>query len=73
MPSLSPVLSHSPAQSARGASPSTTSERKMQSPSTLLAFNADWLAQASERIEKTIELINIKRTKEALQILLDIN
>ena len=45
----------------------------MQSPSTLLAFNADWLAQASERIEKTIELINIKRTKEALQILLDIN
>jgi len=39
----------------------------------VLAQNSNWLAQASERIEKTIELINIKKIKEALQILLEIN
>ena len=31
------------------------------------------MATASERIEKTIELINIKKIKEALQILLELD
>ena len=38
----------------------------MQSQSSVLAQNSNWLAQTSERIEKTIELINIKKIKEAL-------
>lgn len=39
----------------------------------MLAQNSGWLTQASERIEKTIELINMKKIKDALQILLEIN
>lgn len=74
MTSLSPVLSHSPAQSAR-ASPlgSNTKIISTTAQSQVLGQNQSWLAQASERIEKTIELINIKKIKEALQILLEIN
>ena len=72
MPSLSPVLAQSPAQSA-GASPQPTSAKVLASHSSVLAQNANWLAQAGERIEKTIELINIKKIKDALQILLEIN
>jgi len=74
MPSLSPVLSHSPAQSAR-ASPqgSGTKIISTTAQSQVLGQNQSWLAQASERIEKTIELINIKKIKEALHILLEIN
>ena len=72
MPSLSPVLSHSPAQSA-GASPTATSAKILQSQSSVLAQNSGWLTQAQERIEKTIELINCRKIKDALQILLEIN
>lgn len=72
MPSLSPVLSHSPAQSA-GASPTAINAKILQSQSQVLAQNSGWLAQTSERIEKTIELINMKKIKDALQILDDIN
>ena len=39
----------------------------------MLTKNANWLTTASERIEKTIELINIKKIKEALQILLELD
>ena len=38
-----------------------------------LTLDADWLTAASERIEKTIELINIKKIKEALGILLKLD
>ena len=45
----------------------------MQSQSSVLAQNSQWLAQTGERIEKTIELINMKKIKDALTILLEIN
>lgn len=38
-----------------------------------LTQNPQWLAQASEKVEKTIEMINIKRVDDALQSLLDLD
>ena len=35
--------------------------------------NPNWLQTASEKIERTIELINIKKIKEALSILLELD
>ena len=72
MVSLSPAPAHSPSHST-GASPQLANPRSLLQQASVLVQNSTWLTQASERIEKTIELINVKKIKEALQILLEIN
>lgn len=68
---LSPPVPDTVVQTPQGRITPSSQQRSKQA--LTLIQNPQWLAQASERVEKTIEMINLKKVDDALQSLLELD